>query len=168
MSISRGNDDLIAAIYDAIIDPSRWDEVVKRIVEATKSMSGGLLVRSADAAHLSASHNIDPYFASAYVQTWYNQSPLDTIASTNRSGQPRDSHAHHSNQISFRSSAYYNEMRRPRGWADVVAVGLVPLSPRNIRGFGGPEIVRCNLGGTRGMEPLGNYRAAFKAGSRGP
>ena len=29
--------DLIAAIYDAIIDPSRWDEVVKRIVEATKS-----------------------------------------------------------------------------------------------------------------------------------
>jgi len=29
--------DLIAAIYDAIIDPSRWDEVV--IVEATKLFS---------------------------------------------------------------------------------------------------------------------------------
>ena len=31
------DNDLIAAIYDAIIDPARWDEVVKRIVEATKS-----------------------------------------------------------------------------------------------------------------------------------
>jgi DNA-binding CsgD family transcriptional regulator len=124
MSISRGNDDLIATIYDAIIDPSRWDEVVKRIVEATKSISGGLLVRSADAAHLSASHNIDPYFASAYVQTWYNQSPLDTIASTIAPGKLATA-THITQTDSFRSSAYYNELRRPRGWADVVAVGLV-------------------------------------------
>jgi hypothetical protein len=35
--------DLIAAIYDAIIDPSRWGEVVKRIVTSTKSRSGGLI-----------------------------------------------------------------------------------------------------------------------------
>ena len=39
-SIMAGDTDLIAAIYDAIIDPSGWDEVVKRIVEATKSFSG--------------------------------------------------------------------------------------------------------------------------------
>jgi hypothetical protein len=37
-----GDTDIIAAIYDAIIEPSGWDEVVKRIVEATKSFSGGL------------------------------------------------------------------------------------------------------------------------------
>jgi hypothetical protein len=124
MSMLRGNDGLIAAIYDAIIDPSRWDEVVKRIVEATKSISAGLLVRSGDAAHLSASHNIDPYFASAYVQTWYNQSPLDTIAATIAPGKLGTA-THITQTDSFRSSAYYNEMRRPRGWADVVAVGLV-------------------------------------------
>jgi len=40
MARSHGDGDLIAAIYDAVIEPSRWDEVVKRIVEATKSHSG--------------------------------------------------------------------------------------------------------------------------------
>jgi hypothetical protein len=44
MAIPSSGDDLIAAIYDVIIEPSRWDEVVNRIVEATKSMSGGLLM----------------------------------------------------------------------------------------------------------------------------
>jgi DNA-binding CsgD family transcriptional regulator len=124
MTISRGDDDLIATIYDAVVEPSGWDAVVKRVVEATKSISGGLLVRSADAAHLSASHNIDPSFASAYVETWYNQSPLDTIASTIAPGKLGTA-THITQTDSFKSSAYYNEMRRPRGWADVVAVGLV-------------------------------------------
>jgi hypothetical protein len=52
--------DLVAAIYDAIIEPSGWDEVVKRIVEATKSSNGGLYIQTADAAHLSATYNVDP------------------------------------------------------------------------------------------------------------
>lgn len=30
MAASHGGGDLIAAIYDAIIEPSGWDEVVKR------------------------------------------------------------------------------------------------------------------------------------------
>jgi hypothetical protein len=60
MAISDSGDDLIAAIYDAIIDPCGWDEVVKRIVEATKSMRGGLLIQQTDAAHLSAMCNTDP------------------------------------------------------------------------------------------------------------
>jgi hypothetical protein len=47
MSISQGDGDLIAVIYDAIIDPSRWDEVVERIVEATKSFSGNLVFQRA-------------------------------------------------------------------------------------------------------------------------
>jgi hypothetical protein len=37
--------DLIAIIYDAIIDPSCWDEVVKRIVEETKSFGNLILQR---------------------------------------------------------------------------------------------------------------------------
>jgi hypothetical protein len=45
MTASHGGGDLIAAIYDSVIDPSRWDEVVKRIVEATKSFSGNLLLQ---------------------------------------------------------------------------------------------------------------------------
>jgi hypothetical protein len=51
MAIRSSGDDLIAAIYDVIVEPSGWDEVVNRIVEATKSMSGGLLMEEANAAH---------------------------------------------------------------------------------------------------------------------
>ncbi|PNE10519.1 MAG: hypothetical protein CR217_13995 [Beijerinckiaceae bacterium] len=54
MAGSHGGEELIAAIYDAIIDPSRWDEVVKRIVEATKSFSGNLVLQQADAGSLTA------------------------------------------------------------------------------------------------------------------
>jgi hypothetical protein len=54
MATSHGGGDLIAAIYDAIIEPSSWGGVVKRIVDATKSVSGGLHIQQADAAHLSA------------------------------------------------------------------------------------------------------------------
>jgi hypothetical protein len=83
---SRGDDDLIAAIYDAIIEPSGWDGVVRRIVEATKSDSGGLFTQLADAVHLSAVHNVDPSYADAYVQTWHEHNPLLTIVATTAPG----------------------------------------------------------------------------------
>jgi DNA-binding CsgD family transcriptional regulator len=51
MVISDTGNDLIAAIYGAIIEPSGWDEVASRIVEATKLMSGGLIMEKANAAH---------------------------------------------------------------------------------------------------------------------
>jgi hypothetical protein len=54
--------ELIAAIYDAIVDPSGWDEVVKRIVEATKSVAGGLGIRLVAAEEMSALCNTDPYY----------------------------------------------------------------------------------------------------------
>ncbi len=50
MAIPNSSEDLIAAIYNVIIEPSGWDEVVNRIVEATKSMSGGLLMDEANTA----------------------------------------------------------------------------------------------------------------------
>lgn len=76
MAISYGEGDLIAAIYDAIIEPSGWDDVVKRLVEATKSFSGGLIIQQVDAVHLSALCNIDPFYAETYVQTYYKIDPL--------------------------------------------------------------------------------------------
>jgi hypothetical protein len=51
MAIPNSGDDLIAAIYDVIIEPSGWDEVVNRIIEATKSLSGGLNMGETNAAH---------------------------------------------------------------------------------------------------------------------
>jgi hypothetical protein len=82
--------DLIAAIYDAIIDPSRWDEVVRRIVEATKSFSGNPVLQQAGAGSLTALYNVDPVVAAAYAQTYYKNDPLNTPAWSIAPGEVRD------------------------------------------------------------------------------
>jgi hypothetical protein len=82
--------DLIAAIYDAIIDPSRWDEVVRRIVGATKSFSGNLVLQQAGAGSLTALYNVDPVVADAYAQTYHKNDPLRTPAWSIAPGEVRD------------------------------------------------------------------------------
>ena len=124
MARSHGDGDLIAAIYDAIIEPSGWDEVVKRIVEATKSFSGGLYVHQADAAHLSATCNVDPFYANAFVQHYYKISPFNAAAATIAPGEVWAATSI-SQTDSFKASAFYNEFVRPQGWADFVAIGLL-------------------------------------------
>jgi hypothetical protein len=115
--------DLIAAIYDSVIDPSRWDEVVKRIVEATKSFSGNLLLQQADAGSLTALYNVDPFFADAYAQTYHKNDPLRTPNWSIAPGEVRA--CSYTQTDSFRASAYYDEFVRPQGWVDLVATGLV-------------------------------------------
>jgi len=116
--------DLIAAIYDAIIDPFGWDEVVKRIVEATKSVDGGLFVQQAEAAQLSATHNIDPFYANAYVETWHEHNPLLPIAATTRPGELRTC-TYITQTDTFRALSFFNEFMRPQQQADAVGVGLL-------------------------------------------
>src|ERR1700738_2053126 len=87
MAGSHGGDDLIAAIYDAIIEPSGWDGVVKRIVEATKSVSGALFIHMGDKAHLSALCNTDPFYADAFVQHYHKINPLNAAAATVAPGE---------------------------------------------------------------------------------
>jgi hypothetical protein len=50
--------------------PSGWDEVVKRIVETTNSVSGNLVLHQADAGSLTALYYVDPALAEAYAQTY--------------------------------------------------------------------------------------------------
>ena len=115
--------DLIAAIYDAASDPSRWDEVVKGIVEATKSLSGNFLFRQPNAGSFTALYNVDPFFADAYVQTYQKSDPLRTLGWDISPGEVRA--CSYTQTESFRASAYYNEFGRPQGWVNLVAVGLV-------------------------------------------
>jgi DNA-binding CsgD family transcriptional regulator len=117
-----GDDDLIAAIYDAIIDPSRWDEVVKRIVEATKSFSGNLVLQQVGAGNLTALYNVDPVVADAYAQTYYKNDPLRTPAWSLAPGEVRV--CSYTQTEWFKASAYYDEFVRPQGWANLVATGL--------------------------------------------
>ena len=123
MTASHGGGDLIAAIYDSVIDPSRWDEVVKRIVEATKSFSGNLLLQQTDAGSLTALYNVDPVVADAYAQTYHKNDPLRTPAWSLAPGEVRA--CSYTQTDSFRASAYYDEFVRPQGWAGLVATGVV-------------------------------------------
>jgi DNA-binding CsgD family transcriptional regulator/PAS domain-containing protein len=123
MTGSHGGGDLIAAIYDAVTDPSRWDEVVKRIVEATKSFSGNLVLQQADAGSLTALYNVDPFFADAYSQTYHKNDPLKTPDWSIAPGEVRA--CSYTQTDSFRASAYYDEFVRPQGWVDLIATGLV-------------------------------------------
>jgi DNA-binding CsgD family transcriptional regulator len=124
MARSYGDGDLIAAIYDAVIEPSGWDEVVKRIVDATNSVSGGLHIEHTDAVHLSATCNIDPFCVDAYVQHYYKISPFIADAATIAPGEVQ-THTHITQTDSFKASAYCNEFGRPQGWADSLCVGLL-------------------------------------------
>ncbi len=120
------DNDLIAAIYDAIIDPSTWDEVVKRIVEATKSVSGALFlhIHETNAAHVSAMHNYDPFYIKAYVETWHQHNPLLAGAASTAPGELR-SCTSITQTDTFKASAFFNEFLRPQGYADAVGVGLL-------------------------------------------
>jgi hypothetical protein len=124
MARSHGDGDLIAAIYDAIIEPSGWDEVVKRIVEATKSVSGGFHIEGTGAVHLSANCNIDPFYAGAYVQHYYKINPFVPTLHGLTPGEIYTT-THVTKTDTFKTSAFFNERGRPLGWADIVAIGLL-------------------------------------------
>jgi hypothetical protein len=115
--------DLIAAIYDAAIDPTRWDEVVKRIVEATKSCSGGLIVQQSNGVHLTALCNTNPFYTAAYIETYHKLNPLNAFASRLAPGEIRTG-TFILQSDTYKASAFHNEYAYPQGWADVVAIGL--------------------------------------------
>jgi DNA-binding CsgD family transcriptional regulator len=114
--------DLIASIYDAVIDPSRWDEVVKRIVEETKSMSGNLVLQQPGAGSLTALYNVDPVVARAYTQTYHKSDPLRTPEWSIAPGEVRE--CTYTQTDHFKASAYYHEFVRPQGWVNLVVTGL--------------------------------------------
>ncbi|MBO0733168.1 MAG: helix-turn-helix transcriptional regulator [Methylocapsa sp.] len=115
--------DLIAAIYDCAFDPSRWGGVVKRIVEATKSVSGALITKQADAAIVTASCNVDPRYADAYANHYRKMDPFESAVATLAPGEVKAG-TFLTQTDSFRASVFYNEFFRPQGWAEAVALGL--------------------------------------------
>lgn len=114
--------DLIAAIYDAAIDPSGWDDVVRRLVEATRSIAGGISLYG-DGIQLTALCNIDPSFAEGYARHYHKMNPLEKHSSLMAPGQIATT-TRITQTDSFRASPYYNEFLRPQGWADFVSIGL--------------------------------------------
>jgi len=111
----RDDNDLIAAIYDTIVDPSGWDAAIKRIVAATNSTSGALVFHKADTTHFTAFCDIDPFYANAYVESYSKISPLAAEAATIAPGEVRAG-TRITQTDAFRASAFYNEFARPHMW----------------------------------------------------
>ncbi|MGQ0444275.1 MAG: helix-turn-helix transcriptional regulator [Beijerinckiaceae bacterium] len=122
MAIFHGEGGLIALIYDAVIDPSRWDDVVKRLVEDTNSLSGNLVLQQPGAGSLTALYNVDPVLGEAYAQTYHKDDPLLTPAWRIAPGEVRA--CSYTQTDSFKASDYYHEFVRPQGWADLIVTGL--------------------------------------------
>jgi hypothetical protein len=129
--------ELIAGIYDTVIDPSGWEDVVKRIVEATKSAAGGIIIQLGDSPHLSALCNVDPFYADAINQSYFEPNPLIAEAAIIAPGELRAA-TYITQSDSFRASTAYQEIFRPQGWADVVAIGLL----RGPKAFGNLSLQR--------------------------
>jgi DNA-binding CsgD family transcriptional regulator len=129
--------ELIAAIYDAVVDPSGWEEVTRRIVEATRSVAGGIFIQLEDSAYLSALCNVDPFYADASFRTDFEPNPLVAAAATIAPGEVRAA-TYITQTDSFRASTAYKEYFRPQGWADVVAIGLL----RGPKSFGNLSLQR--------------------------
>ena len=124
MAASRGDGDLIAAIYDTIIEPPGWDGVVQRIVEATKSVSGNFFFYTDDTSHLSAVCNADPFYSETYVQHYHKINPLLAATATLVPGEVRSA-TYITRTDAFKASPMFNEWMWPQKWADVVGVGLL-------------------------------------------
>ena len=143
------DNDLIAAIYDAIIDPSGWDEVVKRIVEATKSVSGGLIVQQADAAHVSATHNIDPFMPMHMSRLSTSKPPCRRCE--RQSLQANSGPALTSPRPILSEPRHFSMNGSGRKDGPMSSPLVYLRGPKSFGHIGSPKIARCGLGGTEGM-----------------
>jgi DNA-binding CsgD family transcriptional regulator len=117
MATSNESAEILASIYDAVLDPSRWDEVVGRIVRATNSVSGTLAVHQADSIHLSSTYNIDPVYLDDYAKNWHKKNPLDIFKDSVSPGE-LTAYTPITQSDTFKASPYFNEFIDPQGWSD--------------------------------------------------
>jgi DNA-binding CsgD family transcriptional regulator len=125
MPIERNDGDLIGAIYDCVIDHRNWEHVVRRVAEATNSVSAGLYFRHRmDPARVTVQHNMDQSFIDAYIETYSRMDPLAPVAMTINPGEIRDGTAV-TQTDKYKRSAFFNEWAQPQDWIDVVGVGIL-------------------------------------------
>jgi DNA-binding CsgD family transcriptional regulator len=121
---------LIAAIYDASLEPSGWEDILRRIAEATKSTGAVLLEHEIDpatrqigGAGVSSLWNIDPAYADAFVKTYSKINPLNQAALAIAPGEVLAATLITQTR-EFRATRFYNEFLRPQNCADCVGIGL--------------------------------------------
>ncbi|ACB95614.1 helix-turn-helix transcriptional regulator [Beijerinckia indica] len=125
-------ENLIRAIYDCVIDPSGWEDVLQRIVTHTHGVAAALEAEMSETKPKKiASYNFDPFYDFAYRSHFHALNPfipgrLSQMAETVSIGNSITDTA------AYRASSFYNEFAKPQGWEAFISV--------NLNGPGGADV----------------------------
>src|SRR5712691_6157446 len=115
---------LIANIYDATLDATRWSDVLAKIAEFVGGQAIGLLSRNSagKSSNVHYYSGVAPHYVKLHTDTYWKFDPM-TMLSVRKVEQivsisdvvPFDE---------FRMSRFYHEWMRPQGWVDAAKAVL--------------------------------------------
>jgi DNA-binding CsgD family transcriptional regulator/PAS domain-containing protein len=127
---AQGLSDTIGAIYDCALDPQRWNDAIRRIVELCDSAAGGMCVhdlRNVEDVHLFEIGYTKEF--SQLVQKHYQRSPFATASIVHEVGDvltlatlcPDDE---------WFESRFYQDVMKPYGFSDYIGINALKTSGR--------------------------------------
>jgi len=147
---------MIAAIYDAAIEPERWPAVLQMLSEALAMKTGviSLIDLTTGEALLAASHGFDddwldrlPHYEADLVAIWGGE---ERIAALSLDEPALLSHINPSALCEDSTDRFHREFHQPQGFIDAVAIGL----KRDERAIGSIGFNRHRDAGPIGAEEL--------------
>lgn len=115
---------LVAAIYDAALDPAQWSGVLERTAAFVGGRAAGLLVRDATRRSIGVmgQYGVDPNHMRLYAETYSALGPLarwrpdavEQIVNIPQIAPHED----------FLGGCFYREWARPQGWVDIAIAVL--------------------------------------------
>jgi hypothetical protein len=126
-------DGLIGSLYQCLLEPGTWPEVVRDITAFCGGMMGALQVRrlAPELSTAMVSSGVEPAFHQAYVEHHYRHDPHLQRASSLTEGQTLLSREVLPDE-DFCRTPYYNEYCRPQGIRDLMGVMLVRNEERAV------------------------------------
>ena len=122
--------DTIGAIYDCALDPQRWIDAIRRIVELCDSAAGGMCVhdlRNVEDVHLFEIGYTKEF--SQLVQKHYQQSPFATASIVHEVGDVLTLAALCPEDEWF-ESRFYQDVMKPHGFSDYIGINALKTSGR--------------------------------------
>ncbi len=119
--------DLIEDIYDAALEPARWNDVVIGINDFVGSQACGLISKNAQ-SKFGATHyycGVDPHYIKLYSESYSRFDPLTTLPPKGQVVSIPDLLEYDE----YRRGPFYQEWLRPQGCVDVANVVLDNSGP---------------------------------------
>ncbi|ACB95615.1 helix-turn-helix transcriptional regulator [Beijerinckia indica] len=117
---------LIRAIYDCVIDPSGWEEVLQCIVTQTHAVSAAMEADSGIPGvkpKIVATCDVDPFYTKAYRDYFYKLDPFVPFLQAEAPEQVCIGNFLTETAL-YRSSAFFNEFAKPQEWEALIGISL--------------------------------------------